>query len=61
MKALLAKTATGNLRSKIIDPKYHTAELVFDVYMSPKEFGELVEKYDEEEFNLKIIDTIAKT
>lgn len=54
MRALLAKSATGNLRSKILDPKYKTAELVFEVYLSPKEFAEIIEKYDEEEFTLEI-------
>ena len=54
MRALLAKTATGTLRSKIIDPKYNTAELVFEVNITPTEFAKIVEKYDEEEFTLEI-------
>ena len=56
MRALLAKSATGNLRSKILDPKYKTAELVFEVYLTPSEFAKIVEKYDEEEFELRIED-----
>lgn len=54
MKALLSKSATGNIRSKILDPKYNTAEIVLEVSLSPKEFAELVSKYDEKEFDLEI-------
>jgi len=57
MRAYLAKTATGNLRSKIVDPKYNMAELVFTVNITPSEFAKIIEKYDEEEFELTIIDT----
>lgn len=54
MKALLSKTATGTLRSRILDPKYNTVELVFEVYLAPSEFAKIVEKYDEEEFEIDI-------
>ena len=54
MKAILSKSATGNLRSKILDPKYNIAELIFEVQLTPKEFAELVSNYDEKEFNLTI-------
>ena len=54
MKVILSKSATGNLRSKILDPKYNTVELVFEAYMTPLEFAELVKKYDDKEFEIKI-------
>ena len=54
MRALLSKSATGTLRSKILDPKYITAELVFEVYLTPSEFAKIVEEYDEEEFEITI-------
>ena len=54
MKAILAKSATGNLRSKILDPKYKTAELVLEVYISPEEFAKLITKYDDKEFKVDI-------
>lgn len=54
MKAILSKSATGNLRSKILDPKYKTAELIFEVQLSPKEFAELVSNCDEQEIELTI-------
>ena len=54
MRALLSKSATGTLRSKILDPKYNTAELVFEVYLTPSEFAKIVEEYDEEEFEITI-------
>lgn len=54
MKALLSKSATGNLRSKILDPKYNTAEIVLEVNLTPSEFANLVTKYDEKEFEVNI-------
>lgn len=55
MKCLLAKSATGNLRSKILDPKYNTAEIVLEVQLTPVEFANLVSKYDEKEFEVQIL------
>ena len=54
MNATLSTTATGTIKSKIIDPKYHTAELVFQVSMSASEFGQFIEEYNEEEFQIDI-------
>jgi hypothetical protein len=54
MKAILSKSATGNLRSKILDPKYNTAELVLEVYLTPQEFADIVKKYDDREFQVDI-------
>lgn len=54
MKAILSKSATGNIRSKILDPKYNVAELVLEVYLTPLEFADLVTKYDEKKFELTI-------
>lgn len=54
MKAILSKSATGNIRSKILDPKYNQVELVFEVTLTPKEFAEIVTEYDEKEFDISI-------
>ena len=54
MKAILSKSATGNIRSKILDPKYHTVELVLEVQQSPIEFAKMVEEYSEKEFEVTI-------
>jgi hypothetical protein len=54
MKVILSKGATGNIKSKILDPKYHTAELVFEAYISPSEFARIMETYDEKEFEIEI-------
>ncbi len=55
MKCILAKSSTGNLRSKILDPKYNTVEIVLEVQLTPVEFANLVSKYDEREFNVEIL------
>jgi hypothetical protein len=54
MRATLSKSATGNLRSKILDPKYNTCELIFEVQLKPKEFAELITKYDEAEIEITL-------
>lgn len=59
MKAILSKSATGNIRSKILDPKYKTAEIILEVEISPQEFAELVSKYDEREFEFTLSDAKA--
>ena len=62
MKCILSKNATGNLRSKILDPKYNTVEFVFEAYISPIEFAKIVEEYDEKEFEIEIKEkTISST
>ncbi len=54
MKAILSKSATGNIRSKILDPKYHTVEIVLEAQQSPSEFAKLVEDYIDKEFEVII-------
>lgn len=54
MKAILSKSSMGRIRSKILDPKYKTAELILEVYISPAEFAALITQYDEKEFILTI-------
>lgn len=56
MKCILSKSATGNIRSKVLDPKYHTVELVLEAYITPSEFAKLIEKYDEKEFEIELVD-----
>lgn len=53
MKALFSKSATGNIRSKILDPKYNTAEIVLELNISPMEFAKLLEQFDEKEFEIE--------
>lgn len=52
MKAVLSKSTTDIMKSKILSP--NLSQLVFDVYISPREFAEIVEKYDQKEFNIEI-------
>ena len=54
MKAVFTKSATGAIKSKIVDPRYGVAELVLQVSISPAEFAKLVTEYDESEFELTI-------
>jgi hypothetical protein len=54
MKAVLSKSSMGKIRSKILDPKYNTAELIFEVNISPIEFAKIITKYDEKDFELTI-------
>ena len=54
MKAILSKSTTDIMKSKILSPSL--SQLVFDVYISPKEFAEIIEKYDQKEFEFDIID-----
>lgn len=54
MKAILSKSVTGKIRSKILDPKYNTAELILEVNLSPIEFAALITQYDEQEIELTI-------
>ena len=54
MKAILSKSATGTIRSKILDPKYNRCELILEVSLTPVEFANLITKYDEKEFDISI-------
>ena len=52
MKAILARTTTDKIKSKILSP--HVSELVIEVYITPSEFAKLIEQYDEKEFVITI-------
>ena len=52
MKAILSRTTTDQIKSKIKSP--HLSELVFEVYITPSEFAKIIEKYDEKEFEIEI-------
>ena len=52
MKAILARTTTDQIKSKIKSPEL--VELVLEVYMTPEEFAKLITKYYELEFNVEI-------
>ena len=60
MKATLSKSSTGNIRSKILDPKYHTAELIFEVQLKPSEFASLLERCDDRELELEVDNSKTK-
>ena len=55
MKAILSKSTTDIMKSKILSPQL--SQLVIDVYISPSEFAEIVEKYDQKEFDITISET----
>lgn len=52
-QAVLAKTTTDNVKSKLMSNKL--AELVFHVYITPSQYGELIEKGFDKQFSLEII------
>ena len=52
MKAILSKTTSDLIKSKIKSPRL--SELVFEVYISPSEFGRIIEEYDDKVFELEI-------
>lgn len=56
MKAILSKSTTDIIKSKILSPQL--SQLVFDVYISPTEFAEIVEKYDQKEFEIEIKEVV---
>lgn len=47
-QAILAKTTTDQIKSKIMSPEY--VQLVVDVYMTPEQYAKFVTKYFEESF-----------
>lgn len=57
MKAILSRTTTDQIKSKILSP--HISQLVIDVYITPTEFAKIIEEFDEEEFEV-IIDKQKK-
>jgi hypothetical protein len=54
MKAILARTTADKIKSRILSPQL--AEITLEVYISPIEFAELIEKYFESEFEVDIHD-----
>lgn len=53
-KAVLSRTTTDKMKCKLVSPEL--GELVFDAYMTPDQFADLVKKYYEEEFTIEIHD-----
>lgn len=51
-KAVLSRTTTDMMKSKILSP--HLCQIVLDCYMTPQEFADLITKYDEEDFSVII-------
>ena len=56
MKAILSKTSTDLMKSKVKSPVLF--ELVLEVYGSPFQFAEIVEKYDQKEFEIEIKENV---
>jgi len=54
IKAVLAKTTTDKIKSKILSNEL--AELVFECYLKPEEFAKIVDKYFDKEFEIEIKD-----
>lgn len=52
MKAILSSTATGDIKSKVINKQM--AILSLDCYITPKEFAEIIEKYEGKEMEVTI-------
>jgi len=52
MKAILAKTTTDIHKSKIRSSEL--SELCLELYISPSEFAQILEKYDDEEFEITL-------
>lgn len=52
MKAILAKTTTDIIKSKIRSPQLF--ELVLEVYGTPQQFADIITKYDNKEMEIEI-------
>lgn len=52
MKCILSQTATGDIKSKVINKQL--AVISLDCYITPKEFAEIIEKYGEKEITIEI-------
>ena len=50
MKCILSTTATGDVKSKIVNKEMATISL--DCYISPKQFAEIVEKFEGKVFEV---------
>ena len=53
-KAILSRTTTDQVKSKVLSPEL--CQLVLDCYLSPSEFAQLLEKYFEREFVVEVKD-----
>ncbi len=51
MKAILSKSTTDMVKSKIKSPRL--SEFVIDVYCTPTEFAKIIEKYDDKIFEVE--------
>ncbi len=54
MKCILSSTATGDLKSKIINNQMSVLSL--DIYVTPSEFAELIERYSGKDFEIEFKD-----
>lgn len=51
-KAILSRSTTDQVKSKLLSPQ--ACQLVFDVYMRPEEFAELVNEFFDYEFEIEL-------
>lgn len=56
MKAILSKTTTDMIKSKILSSEL--SQLVLDVYIQPKEFAHIIEVYNDKEFEIEIKENV---
>lgn len=52
MRAILSKTSLDKIKSKILSQDI--SELVFEVYISPKEFASIIEQFHDQEIELSL-------
>ncbi len=51
-RAILSRSTSDIIKSKVMSQQH--SQIVLDVYMTPKQFAELIEKYFEEEFQIEV-------
>ena len=51
MKAFLAKTTTDMMKSKMLSPQ--VSQLVLEVYISPSEFASIIDRFDDQVFEVE--------
>lgn len=51
-RAILSKTTTDQIKSKLLSTEL--AQIVLDVYMTPKQYAELITKYFESELVIEM-------
>lgn len=54
MKAILARTTADRIKSRILSPEL--CELVFEVYMTPEQYADLISRYFNDQFTLEVHD-----